>query len=881
MQYSLRPVSQTLQELRTSATGLDARLAADRLKSDGPNQLSNLNKLPWWRMLIDNIFNPFNAILTVLAVIAISTQDYATFTILMLMVVLSVTLRFVQEHKSAKDIYALKALVDNSCLVLGRANADASPHKIDRAQLVVGDVVRISTGSVIPADCLVISSEMLSVSQSTLTGESITLEKYPLPTASSWESNDKSINAIDRPNVLFMGTHVVSGHGDALVIATGDRTYIGTVASVSNEAKTQNDFQRGISQVSMLLLAFMFVMAPTVLIIDGLVTKDWKNAALFCLSVAVGLVPEMLPMVTTANLARGAILIARKKAIIKQLDAVQILGSIDILCSDKTGTLTEDHVSVASSADADGQPLNTALELAYVNAKLQTSDFVNNIDRAILARVEEVRKDGDTLPPSSVILNNKSKVADIPFDFYRRVVSVLFFQPQESEKLTLVCKGAAEEVIRRCTHARAGNEISIINYKVCADLTAEFAKRGERVIGVATRRVDSGQLVNNAATPDLEVDMVLEGFISILDPPKPDAKTAIANMRKLGVTTKVLTGDALPTAQRVCEILDMIPESDGVSDLCITGSDLAQLGPVEFADAVENKCVFAKLTPIQKLEVVRCLRTQGHQVAFLGDGVNDGPALRGSSCGISVNTGCDIAKDAANVILTEKGLDVILDAIIVGRMSFINTLKYIKMAASSNFGNVFSVTVAASWLPFLPMSPTQLLVQNLLYDISQASIPWDNVDEEMILEPVTWSTKSMLKFMVFIGPLSSPFDIFTFIVNWFYFGYQNADNASQVAKFQTHWFLEGCLTQVAIVHVLRTAKLPFLQSRASLMVSVTTFLIAMAAMAFPYIPFLRNALGMAIPEHMFYAFLFPYIFAYIIIVQVAKSTFIKFNKVWL
>ena len=416
---------------------------------------------------------------------------------------------------------------------------------------------------------------------------------------------------------------------------------------------------------------------------------------------------------------------------------------------------------------------------------------------------------------------------------------------------------------------------------LCNARIEAIAKRGERVIAVASRRVERTLLINSVATPELEADMTLEGFISILDPPKPDAKEAIAQLRELGVQTKVLTGDALPTARRVCEILELLPETEGASDLCITGVQLSQLGPVDFARAVEEKRVFAKLTPIQKLEVVRALRVQGHQVAFLGDGVNDGPALRGSSCGISVNTGCDIAKDAADVILTQKSLDVIRHAVIVGRISFINTLKYIKMAASSNFGNVFSVTVAASWLPFLPMSPTQLLTQNLLYDISQASIPWDNVDDEMIRGPVNWNTKSMLKFMVCIGPLSSPFDIFTFLVNWYYFGLRNPNDAAGVAKFQTHWFLEGSLTQVAIVHVLRTAKFPFVQSRASWLVCLTTFLIAVVSAVMPYIPFLRNALQMTLPDPKFYIFLFPYIIAYVLIVQVAKVIYLKFNRVWL
>ena len=923
--WAARPIAQSFTELGSSAHGLNAKAAAQRLKLDGLNQVASSRKQPWWKLLISNIVNPFNAILVILAVVAISTSDHTTFIILMLMVFLSVTLRFIQEHKSANKVYALKSLIDNSCLVLGRGEASSSTaSKLDRSQLVAGDVVRVSTGSVVPADCIVIASEMLTVSQSSLTGEGLPVEKYAANATpsltrtssaapsyqqlSATANNDGSSATMDLPNLLFMGTHVVSGHADALVIATGDRTYVGTVACVSDESTVQNDFQRGISQISMLLLGFMFVMAPTVLIIDGFTTKDWKNAALFCLSVAVGLVPEMLPMVTTANLARGAILVARKKAIVKRLDAVQLLGAIDVLCSDKTGTLTEDHVTVASSCGPDGLARDVPLHLAYLNAKLQTSDFVNNIDMAILTHIDdEVALTAATETAAATeqettaivaqptrlaerLLKDKTKVADIPFDFYRRVVSVVYQEAQgDHDKLHLVCKGAAEEVIRRCTYVRSvtadseegADATDKIDMDACTARIEAIAKRGERVIAVASRRVDRALLVNGVATPELEADMILEGFISILDPPKPDAKVAIAELRELGVQTKVLTGDALPTARRVCEILELLPETEGASELCITGVELSKLGPVEFARAVEEKCVFAKLTPIQKLEVVRALRVQGHQVAFLGDGVNDGPALRGSSCGISVNTGCDIAKDAADVILTQKNLDVIRDAIVIGRISFINTLKYIKMAASSNFGNVFSVTVAAAWLPFLPMSPTQILTLNLLYDISQASIPWDNVDEEMIQGPVNWSTKSMLKFMVCIGPISSPFDIFTFLVNWFYFNLRDPNDVLGVARFQTHWFLESALTQVAIVHVLRTAKFPFVQSRASWFVCATTFVIAVISFIAPYLPFLRSALGLTVTDPIFYAFLFPYSIAYVLIVQVAKVVYLKFNRVWL
>jgi Mg2+-importing ATPase len=580
----------------------------------------------------------------------------------------------------------------------------------------------------------------------------------------------------------------------------------------------------------------------------------------------------MMPMVVNANLARGSMIMAKKKVIVKRLDAIQNVGAVDILCSDKTGTLTEDEMKIAAFVNTSGETDARVLDITYINASLQTG-LKNALDKAIIdmGALEEHQV---RLEPQ---LRIYTKIAEIPFDFVRRLLTVIV--TDATEKKMLICKGATDEVIRKCATMRVGDDIVPIDSQGLLALVEGMNKQGYRVIGIATRQLLYYAAQTNMPSPLDEVDMICEGFVAFQDPPKEDARPAIEELASLGVETKVLTGDTLTTAIKVCCDLGIL-QDDEVKQKVISGADLALLGPDEFDIAILRCKVLAKLTPIQKYQVVNRLKAKGRRVAFLGDGINDAPALRAADCGISVNSGTDIAKDAADVILTEKSLSVIVDAVTIGRITFINTVKYIKMAASSNFGNVFSVLVASAWLPFTPMQPIQLLTQNLAYDISQSTIPWDNVDPDMVARPRPWETGSLARFMIILGPTSSVFDICTFAINWYFFHIRGNSSNAAINTFRTHWFLEGLLSQTLIVHLLRTPKLPFIHSRASKHVTLATLLIAIIGIAIPYTP-LGRAEQMEHPYPLFYAFLVGILFCYMALVQTVKMVYIRVFKEWL
>jgi len=867
--WSHTSIQHALQRLNTTAEGLEASQVSQLLNRKGPNELSNVKPPTWWWLLLNALPNPFNILLVVLAVVAIATGDYATFSILLVMVALSVGLRFIQEYKSARRAASLKELITAECDVLRCEDAQKQGilQTIHRKQVVPGDVVVLTTGNVVPADCLLFEANMLTISQSSLTGENLPLEKTPAPAGIS-----SATRAFDAPNLLFMGSYVVSGSGKAIVVATGDETYVATMTAIFNQSKPITAFQTGIKRVSLLLISFMVVMVPIVLVIEGLVSHNWQAAGLFCIAVAVGLVPEMMPMVVNANLARGSIVMAKKKVIVKRLDAIQNVGAVDVLCSDKTGTLTEDEMKIAAFINTSGETDAHVFDLAYINASLQTG-LKNPLDHAIID-TGALEEHNVRLGPQ---LEQCTKIAEIPFDFVRRLLTVIV--ADASEKKRLVCKGAAEEVIGKCTTMRVGGNIAPVDPQALLALADRLNKQGYRVIGVATRQLTYYAAQTNMPSPLDEVDLICEGFVAFQDPPKEDAKPAIDELASLGVETKVLTGDTLATAIKVCRDLGIL-QDDEVEQKVISGADLSALGPDGFDEAILRCKVLAKLTPIQKYQVVNRLKANGLRVAFLGDGINDAPALRGADCGISVNSGTDIAKDAADVILTEKSLSVIVDAVRVGRITFVNTIKYIKMAASSNFGNVFSVLVASAWLPFTPMQPIQLLTQNLAYDISQSTIPWDNVDPEMIERPRPWEIGSLARFMIILGPTSSVFDICTFAINWYFFHIRGDSSKAAINTFRTHWFLEGLLSQTLIVHLLRTHKLPFIQSYASKHVAITTLLIAAVGIAIPYSP-LGRAEEMEHPYPMFYAFLVGILICYMTLVQIVKMIYIRLFKEWL
>ncbi|KAG1869772.1 hypothetical protein C8R48DRAFT_699663 [Suillus tomentosus] len=892
-------------------TGLTDDQASEILKTHGPNTPVAERRLAALRMFWGAIVNPFNILLTILAIVNAATGQLSTFVVMMAMVVASTGLRYWQELKSTIQAVNLIKSVTTNTRVLRYRSSGPEEVETDQRSVVPGDIIAVTSGDVFPGDCVLITAEAITITQASLTGEVMPIEKTVRLAA---PRPGETLNLLHNDNVCLAGTSVVTGNGHALVVSTGKDTYMASIASELSKRRPENATQIGIRKVSYVLMGFMAVMAPIVLIVQGAVSKNWKGAVMFAIAVAVGITPEMLPMIVTSNLALSAVRVARKKVIVKRFDAIQNLGAVQILCSDKTGTLTADLVRISMSTTGTGEPSQLPIKLAYINSSLQTGSR-SPIDHAIVDFVDQSEQDIFTDIPGDGWI----KQGEVPFDSSRRLLSVLVSRPGgDSSEGLLITKGAVEEVLDLCVstynHQLPSSNVSepfALSPSMASILTAherqqilDTAQRlnedGLRLVAVACRE----QLIKPFMTisPSDENELTFVGFIGLLDPLKPDATQAIKDLAALNVQVRILTGDAPAVAAKVARDLGLIPSrqqssttvnekdveaspsSNGDEGLILTGVQLAALADDQdaYKDAIDRCIIFAKLSPYQKLEVVKALRAGhgGRAVAFLGDGVNDALAIRGADVGISVDSGTEIAKEAADVILLEKNLAVVADGVMEGRITLMNTLKYIKMATSSNFGNIFSLLVASAWLPYQPMLPIQILVQNLLYDFSQASIPWDNVDPEYLVAPKTWGAKSIIRFMVCIGPFSSPFDIITFFINWFHYGIRTLHNP-RVDLAQTNWFLEGSLTQLLIIHFLRTGKLPFIQSRASIPVFCTTFGIAGIAIAIPYIPKINTALKLTPPDPLFYAYLLGMIAGYALVVHIAKTLYQLAFKEWL
>ena len=818
-------IAALLARLDTHADGLTEIQAEERLRIHGPNEVEHEKPLRWWVHLWQSYENPFNLLLTLLAGISYFTEDMKAAIVIGSMVVLSTLMRFVQESRSNRAADRLKEMVSNTVTVLRRdLSEDAAPMfrkyygveihpksarraEVPLKTLVPGDIVVLAAGDMIPADLRLLSAKDLFVAQAAMTGESLPVEKFP----QLRDSN--AINPFELDNILFMGTNVVSGSATAMAVATGSATYFGALAQRVTAVQTQTAFQTGINKVSWLLIRFMLVMAPVVLLINGLTKHDWLEASLFALSVAVGLIPEMLPMIVTSTLAKGAVLLSRKKVIVKRLDAIQNFGAMDVLCTDKTGTLTQDKIFLERHTDVFGAEADEVLEYAYLNSYYQTG-LKNLLDVAVLEYSE--------LHKELKLATDFRKVDEIPFDFQRRRMSVVVAEREDHH--LLICKGALEEMLAICSRVRHGEKEEPLTPELLArikEVTANLNEEGLRVVAVAASELPPEREVYSVAD---ESNLTLIGYIAFLDPPKESAAPAIEALVAHGVAVKVLTGDNERVTAKICHEVGL--ESDQI----LLGSDLETMSDVDLAKAVEHCHIFAKLTPNHKERIVHILRSNGHVVGFMGDGINDAAALRAADIGISVDSAVDIAKEAADIILLEKSLMVLEEGVIEGRKTYANMLKYIKMTASSNFGNVFSVLVASVFLPFLPMLPLQLLVQNLLYDISQIGIPFDNVDAELLQKPQRWNPEDVGRFMVFFGPISSVFDIATFAVMWFVFG---ANSPEHQTLFQSGWFVEGLLSQTLIVHMIRTRKIPFIQSRAAWPLLAMTLVIIAAGILMP------------------------------------------------
>ncbi|EBX4071769.1 magnesium-translocating P-type ATPase [Salmonella enterica subsp. enterica] len=834
----------------THPEGLNAAEVTRAREKHGENRLPAQKPSPWWVHLWVCYRNPFNILLTILGGISYATEDLFAAGVIALMVGISTLLNFVQEARSTKAADALKAMVSNTATVLRVINENGENAWLELPidQLVPGDIIKLAAGDMIPADLRIIQARDLFVAQASLTGESLPVEKV----AATREPRQN--NPLECDTLCFMGTNVVSGTAQAVVMATGAGTWFGQLAGrVSEQDNEQNAFQKGISRVSMLLIRFMLVMAPVVLIINGYTKGDWWEAALFALSVAVGLTPEMLPMIVTSTLARGAVKLSKQKVIVKHLDAIQNFGAMDILCTDKTGTLTQDKIVLENHTDISGKPSEHVLHCAWLNSHYQTG-LKNLLDTAVLEGVDETA--------ARQLSGRWQKIDEIPFDFERRRMSVVV--AEDSSVHQLVCKGALQEILNVCTQVRHNGDIVPLDDNMLRRVkrvTDTLNRQGLRVVAVATKYLPARE--GDYQRID-ESDLILEGYIAFLDPPKETTAPALKALKALkasGITVKILTGDSELVAAKVCHEVGL-----DAGDVII-GSDIEGLSDDALAALAARTTLFARLTPMHKERIVTLLKREGHVVGFMGDGINDAPALRAADIGISVDGAVDIAREAADIILLEKSLMVLEEGVIEGRRTFSNMLKYIKMTASSNFGNVFSVLVASAFLPFLPMLPLHLLIQNLLYDVSQVAIPFDNVDEEQIQKPQRWNPADLGRFMVFFGPISSIFDILTFCLMWWVF---HANTPETQTLFQSGWFVVGLLSQTLIVHMIRTRRLPFIQSRAAWPLMAMTLLVMVVGVSLPFSPLASYLQLQALPLSYF-PWLIAILAGYMTLTQLVKG----------
>jgi P-type Mg2+ transporter len=833
-----------LKSLRTSAAGLTQTEAEDRARTTGPNEVAQEHRQGWPIRLLKIIRNPLVILLATLSAISFATGDARAGTVMAVMVALSVALRFMQEARADAAAAKLKAMIHVTATVI----RDGTAREMPLRDLVPGDIIKLSAGDMIPGDVRVLSAKDLFVSQGSLTGESFPVEKF----------HDAGTTTVSSPaeikNTCFMGTSVESGTATAVVVTTGVNTYLGSMAGALTEDRTLTSFDQGLNRFTWLMIKLMAVMVPLVFLINGLTKHDWRGAFFFAMAVAVGLTPEMLPMIVSVCLSKGALAMSRKKVIVKRLNAIQNFGGMDVLCTDKTGTLTEDRVVLQRHCNLAGRETEEVLLDGYLISYFQTG-LKNLLDRAIL--------DSPDFHQQALITKYK-KLDELPFDFTRRMMSVLVETPEG--KPILLTKGAPEDVFQQCSHFELDGKVSPMDPALIVGLKEEYdrlSNDGFRVLAVATKEMPAKQ----ACAKDDEGNLVLKGYVAFLDPPKNTAGPAIEALHKHGVAVKILTGDNQLISRKVCRDVGL------AADPMLLGGDVEKMSDADLAEAAEKTALFARLSPAHKRRVIRALRSKGHVVGFMGDGINDAPALRAADIGISVDTATDIAKESADLILLEKDLMVLEGGVVEGRKVFANILKYIRMGASSNFGNMFSVLGASAFLPFLPMAPIQVLTNNLLYDFSQVPIPIDAVDDEQVARPRPWNIDEIKRFIFFIGPISSIFDYTTFFVMLWVF---NCWAPSRASLFQTGWFVESLMTQTLIIHVIRTNKIPFIQSRASWPLTVTTLSIMALGMWLPYSP-LASSLGLTGLPRLYWPILLLTLLGYVGLTQVIKVWLLRKN----
>jgi len=826
-----------LRSLRTTPEGLTQAEAEERTRTVGPNEVAQERRQSWFIRLLKILRNPLVVLLGTLSAISFATGDARAGTVMAMMVVLGATLRFVQEARADAAAAKLKAMIHVTATVMRDGEAREMPLR----DLVPGDIIKLSAGDMIPGDARLLSCKDLFVSQGSLTGESFPVEKFHEP-------ETKDVNSpTELKNICFMGTSVESGTATAGVVTTGVNTYLGSMAGSIAQEPAPTSFDVGLNKFTWLMIQLMAVMVPLVFVINGFTKHDWKSAFFFALAVAVGLTPEMLPMIVSVCLSKGALAMSRKKVIVKRLNAIQNFGGMDVLCTDKTGTLTEDRVVLQRHCAVNGEESEDVLLDGYLISHFQTG-LKNLLDRAILASSDF---------HAQALVEKYQKLDEIPFDFTRRMMSVLVEDPEG--KNILLTKGAPEEVFHQCSHFELNGKLSPMEPDLIIELKEEYeslSNDGFRVLAVATKQLSEKRLCSK----EDESDLVLKGYVAFLDPPKSTAGTAIQALHNHGVAVKILTGDNQLISRKVCKDVGLS------ADPMLLGGDVEKMSDAELGDAAEKATLFARLSPAHKQRVIQVLRAKGHVVGFLGDGINDAPALRAADIGISVDTATDIAKESADLILLETDLMVLEGGVMEGRKVFANIIKYIRMGASSNFGNMFSVLGASAFLPYIPMAPIQVLTNNLLYDFSQVPIPTDAVDEEQVARPRPWNIGEITRFILYVGPISSIFDYTTFFVMLWVF---NCWDPSRASVFQTGWFVESLMTQTLIIHVIRTNKIPFIQSRASLPLTATTVAIMAFGMWLPYSP-LASSLGLVHLPGLYWPILLLTLLSYVGLTQIIK-----------
>ncbi|MEG0627598.1 MAG: magnesium-translocating P-type ATPase [Enterococcus sp.] len=837
--------------LRTSLQGLSEEDAQSRLEEYGPNEVSAQKPTPAILLFLQAFNDPFVYVLASLAIVSVLTRDFEAAVVMTTMILASVLITFIQEYRSQKASIELKEMIENTAAI----TRNGETKEIPMDEVVPGDILTLATGDMIPADAVLIWTKDLFVNQSSLTGESMPVEKFVPKEAAVADE----MTALDLTNLVFMGTDVLSGQGKAIILKTGQQTFFGDIAKNATSKRGKTSFDIGLNRVSKLLLRMVMVLFPLVFLINGLTKGDWSSAFFFAIAVAVGLTPEMLPMIVSSNLAKGALTLSKHKVIVKELASIQNLGSMDVLCTDKTGTITEDRVVLVQHLDPLGNENEQVLDYAFMNSTYQTG-WKNLMDIAVINYFEEQDRQ---LPFQSI-----QKIDEIPFDFSRRRLTVVM---KTNQHQLMITKGAVEEMAAICKYVEINGETLTLTSEIRQQLQAvneKMNRQGMRVITVAVRRDAHEEAIYST---DDEKEMTLIGFMGFLDPAKASAKPAINSLQQHGVAVKVLTGDNAIVAQKVCQDVG-IPAKNYV-----LGNQVDEMSEEELCQAAETTNLFAKLNPMQKSRIIETLQSKGHTVGFMGDGINDAPALRKADVGISVDTAADITKDASSIILLEKSLSVLEYGVIEGRRVFSNMMKYIKITISSNFGNVFSILVASAFLPFLPMLSLQLLLQNLIYDIAQLTIPWDNVDEEELHAPTKWETKGLLKFTLCIGPISSVFDIVTFFVMWFVFG---ATTVAQQNLFQTGWFMVGLTTQALVVLMVRTRKIPFLQSRPAPQVFISLLLAVVVGVLVVVTPIAEQFDFVHLPTTYWFWYI-GIVVVYMLATQFGKVLYIKVAKEWI